>query len=376
MEDRSHELIESYPDAQQTYVVNPSLKVVFSGEDEVLVLHGIRSDFQRVVNDEGKTQLLGRVLRNMQKPASLIDIVQRGIIREENIDDAQNLIDYLVEEDILVNPENSLASLYLRTLKNAPAPLTDITVGIVGAGPIGTRIAEELARMDVGGIQVLDDRSVEHPEIERRQSNIAPPLLTEGTPYVESLREHLSQRGYDGDVTLHPVSVQDEAALRRFTATSDFVIAASEVFKSSLFHAVDMVALDTGTPWMSVFLDGSEACIGPIYVPGDTCSYNEFEIQREASLSVSRADYYTYKEAMNADGIPSTFFSLPAHLSTTSGFTASAAASFIGYGESYLVGRCFRFNFEKPYVDYEEVLKLPRSPSTANTRQGYRHTFM
>lgn len=376
MEDRSHELTETHPDATQTYVVNPSLKVVFSGEDEVLVLHGIRSDFQRIVNDEGKTQILGRVLRNMQTPASLIDIVLQGIIPEAEIDAAQDLIDYLVKENILVDPEKSLASLYLQTLNGAVSPLSERTVGIIGAGPLGTRLAEELSRMDIGSLRLLDDRTVDNPDFEKRQSNIAPSLLTENTPYVACLRDHLVQRGYEGNIDTYLVSTQDEATLRRFIGESDFVIAASEVFKSSFFHAIDMAAIDTGTPWISIFLDGSEACIGPVYVPGDTCSYNEFEIQREASLSVSHTDYYTYKEAMNASGIGTNFFSLPAHLSATSGFAASAVASFIGYGESYLIGRCFRLNFEKPYVDFEEILKLPRSPSTAATRQGYRHTFM
>lgn len=360
---------------QQHYVLNPSLKIVFCGEDEVLVLHGARSGFRRIIHDEGRTKTLSRVLRHMTTPASLMALHERGVLQEEEFDTALEMVDYLVQEQVLTNPEHNPVSVYLNTLYGESAPLSALSVGLVGVGYLGARVAEELMRLDVGQLNLLDDRRIEEGSVDRRQFTLIPAAYDEGRPYVDCVRDHLSAFGYDRVESIEAPS-HDREALEALFDTSHFVIAASEVFASRLFHTVDMVAIAAEKPWMSAYMDGSEACIGPLYIPGETCCYNEFEIQCEASLSISKVDYYAYKEAESGRGLRSTHFVMPAYLSTVSGLVVSAATTFLAYGQSHLVGRCLRMNFEKPYVDYEEVLRLPRSPASASTRNGYRHTFM
>lgn len=363
------------PALAQRYVRNPSLKIMHCGEDELLVLHGSRSNFRRTIADEGRTKILSRVVRHLDTPTSLRELHEAGVIDADDLGTARELVDYLAEENVITPADEHPVALYLKTLHGEATPLENVSVGLVGAGYLGARIADELARLGIGRIVALDDRRVTDEDLDTRQFNLAPDALEAGKAYVDCVRDGLAAYGYDRVETLD-ASPADPDALGRLFAASHFVIVASEAFTSRLFHHADEAAIEHGRPWMSAFLDGSTAVVGPIYVPGDSCTYNEFEIQAEAALSISQADYYTYKEQLNNTGLEQRHFTLPAHLSTTSGLVASAVATFLGYSKSHLVGRCLRLNFEQPYVDYEEVLRLPRSPASASTRHGYRHTFM
>ena len=356
-------------------VLNPSLKFIFCGEDEILVLHGVRSNFNQTIRDEGRTHLLGRVLRRLASPASLQDLQEQKVIREEELEDAEELLKTLSSQGILSLADESPIVSYLNAVVGGDHSLDNICIGIVGAGYLGSRVAGELAKIGIGQMQILDDRRIENVEIDRAQFDLSPTYIEKGRPYVESLESHLSDLGYDRLKAIkEPYHNQD--ALETLFSAANFVIVTSEVLSSHLFHTVDLAALSVEKPWMSAFVDGSESCIGPIYVPGETCCYNEFEIQSEATLSIHPGEYYTYKEEMSKNGLYSHQFVFPPYASIAAGFVVGTVSSFLLSGKSSLIGRCFRINFEKPYVDYEEILKLPRSPASVDMRNGYRHMFL
>ena len=361
--------------AERCFVLNPSLKFIFCGEDEILVLHGVRSEFNQTINDDGRTHLLGRVLRRMTSPTSLKGLREQGVIHAEELKDAEDLVEALTAQGVLTHPEESPVVSYLNAVVGEGRLLSEASVGIIGAGYLGARVAEELARIGVGYIRIMDDRRIENEAIDQSQFNLPPTHIKKGRPYVECICTHLSDLGYNHLEALEE-SYNSQNVLETFFSSSNFVIATAEVFSSHLFHTVDITAISVEKPWMSVFVDGSEACIGPIYIPGETCCYNEFEIQTEATLSVHPREYHTYKEEMSKIGLYSNHFVFPPYLNIAAGFVVGAVSSFILSGKSYLIGRCFRINFEKPYVDYEEVLKLPRSPVSADMRSGYRDTFL
>ena len=357
------------------FVLNPSLKFIFCGEDEILVLHGMRSEFNQTIRDEGRTHLLGRVLRRLASPASLQDLQEQKVIGEGELEDAEELLSTLASQGFLSQANESPIVSYLNAIVAGDQDLDNICIGIVGAGYLGSRVAEELAKIGVGEMLILDDRRIENVAVDQAQFNLLPIYIEKGRPYVECLGPYLSDLGYDHLKAIkEPYHNQD--ALENLFSASNFVVAASEVFSSHLFHTVDLAALSAEKPWMSAYMDGSEACIGPIYVPGETCCYNEFEIQSEATLSIQRSEYYTYKEEMSKNGLYSHQFAFPPYASITAGFVAGTASSFLLSGKSSLIGRCFRINFEKPCVDYEEILKLPRSPVSVDMRSGYRHMFL
>ena len=357
------------------FVLNPSLKFIFCGEDEILVLHGVRSKFNQTIRDEGRTHLLGRVLRHLASPASLQDLQEQKVIEEGELEDAEELLSSLASQGFLSPASESPIVSYLNAVIGDNQDLDNICIGIVGAGYLGSRVAEEFAKIGVSQMQILDDRHIENAMVDQAQFNFSPTYIEQGRFYIESLELHLLDLGYDRlKVIKEPYHNQD--ALENLFSTSNFVVATSEVFSSHLFHTVDLAALSAEKPWMSAFMDGSEACIGPIYVPGETCCYNEFEIQSEATLSIQHSEYYTYKEEMSKNGLYSHQFAFPPYASIAAGFVAGTASSFLFSGKSSLIGRCFRINFEKPYVDYEEILKLPRSPTSIDMRNGYRHMFL
>ena len=351
-------------------VINPSLHVVHCGEDEVLVIHGARSDFRRSIRDDGRTRTLGTVLQAMSQPASLADLLRDGAIADDQEEAVLDLLEHLLAEHVLVGADETPTGAYLAALHGPTSPLAEATVGMVGTGALGARVAEELARCGVGRLVLLDDRVAEDGDV-----RLLPGHVGKDVGYAEALRDRLDALELT-EIEVAEGELHDKAAIEAVFERSDFVVVAADTFASRLFHLADIASIENDTPWVSAYLDGSEACVGPFYVPGETACYNEFEIQNEASLSIKRADYYMYKEAMNRHGLRRSQFVLPSHFSAAAGLLASAVVPFLAYGRTYLVNRCLRLNFERPYVDYEEVLKLPRSPVSAATRHGYRHVFM
>ena len=357
------------------FVLNYSLKFIFCGEDEILVLHGVRSKFNQTIRDEGRTHLLGRVLRRLASPASLQDLQEQKVIEEGELEDAEELLATLVSQGFISPASESPIASYLNAIVGGNRNLDKVCIGIVGAGYLGSRVAAELAKIGIGQMHILDDRCIEKVAVDQAQFNLSPTYIEKGQPYVECLNSHLSELGYDHLKTIkEPYHNQD--ALESLFSAANFVVATSEVFSSHLFHTIDIAALSADKPWMSAFMDGSEACIGPVYIPGETCCYNEFEIQSEATLSIQSSEYYTYKEEMSKNGLYSHQFVFPPYASIAAGFVAGTTSSFLLSGKSSLIGRCFRINFEKPYVDYEEILKLPRSPTSVDMRNGYRQIFL
>lgn len=362
--------------SDQVLGINPSLKIIFCGENQILVIHGVRSEFKQIIRDEGKTRLLSRILRHLvASPSSLDELVGSGLIEQNQIQETESLIDALLERGILTNRNESPTASYVNSILGHKSPLSMISIGIVGAGPLGIQIAGEFARIGVGSLRIIDDRHIGAGEFE--QAHFVPKSrhMETDLSYVEFLKAHLQDIGYDS-VKISTSSYCDAGVLEELFAKTNFVVATAEVFASHLFHTVDMMAISSDKPWISVFMDGSEGCIGPIYVPSETCCYNEFEIQMEAALATPAGEYYTYKEAMSKAAVEGTQYVFPPYLSVAAGFVASVVSSFLLSGRSYLVGRCLRINFEKPYVDYEEILKLPRSPTSISSRNSYRHTYL
>ncbi len=344
--------------ADRRFTRNPCVTIIHCGEDEIVVKHGSRSRFTKNVRDEGRTRLLGRILRNAVPPASLADLEQRQLLRPEERGDAENLVSYLLEQGILIEPEQDPTSVYLRTILGASTPLAGKSVAILGAGPLGSRIASDLGGVGIGRLWLMDGRRSEA-----------------GKPYVDSLAQALGGRTH-GTVEVAREGLDDEAAVAAVVAEVDFAVAAMEQFSARTLHLINSVALAARKPWISVYIDGSEALVGPIYVPGESCCYNEFEIQHEATLGGMKDDYLIYKETL--DAAPSHFEPpvLPPYLSVASGLAVSGVMRFLLSGRSFLVGRANRFDFERLSIDYEEVLRLPRCPACALSRPGYRALFM
>ena len=144
------------------FVLNPSLKFVFCGEDEILVMHGIKSKFNQTIRDEGRTHLLGRVLPHLASPVSLQDLQERKVIEERELEDVKELFMTLVFQGFISKSSENPVVSYLNAIVGKNQVLSNICVGILGVGYLGSRVAEELAKIGIGQMQVLDDRQIEN----------------------------------------------------------------------------------------------------------------------------------------------------------------------------------------------------------------------
>jgi thiazole/oxazole-forming peptide maturase SagC family component len=232
-----------------------------------------------------------------------------------------------------------------------------------------------LARLGVGQLIVMDDRNVNTEQIDRRYFDLVPDAVKAGQAYVDCLRRHFAAWKIDHLEAVN-APLTDEASLRAVASQADFLVAALESYSARILHAVNAVTLEAEKPWMSVYTDGSEALIGPIYVPGETCCYNEYEIQHEATLVGMKEAYLLYKEALSDERVDESHLVLPPYLHIASGLAATAIVRFLLSGRSALVGRSTRLDFERLSVDYEDVLRLPRCPACSSQRPAHRNPFM
>lgn len=300
-------------------VLNPAVRIIICGDNELLVLHGLRSQFRRVIKDGGRSGLLGpvaRILRSPTTPEGLTKSLGEGV----NLKDLDNLMRYLLNEGVVVPehevPSRSYSKLVLGANGKAPR-----AIAVVGEGALYERVLEEFDR--VPGIDAA------------------------------------------------PASKDDAGEAMESGA---LVVALSDTLAPSLFHSLDQTSLTLGAPWMSAFMDGSEGFLGPLYVPGDSCNYNDFAIQVEAGLALAAGDYPLYEEDVARS--PEPRYTLPSHVSALAALAAGAAITFAATDKSHLLGRCVRYDFERLRVDYEEVLRIPRTPTRMVTTNGYRHVYM
>lgn len=354
-------------------MINPHVQVTHCSGDEVLVKHGSRSRFSHVIRDDGRTKLLAKVLRHLNKPVSLKELQEQQVITDSEVDEALALIDYLKGERVVISPDEYLPHVYLSMVYGKKtSQLAERTVGIVGSGYLGSRIARELSRLKVKELVLLDDRQV--GPLDSIYFDLSPKFVQQEAYYAESVQQALNSYGYDA-VQAQVAAMDDPRALTDLFFEVDFVIVALEGYSPQILHTVNQVALAMRKPWISVYVDGSEAIIGPIYVPGETLCYNEFEIQHEASTKL-KDEYLLYKESLLESSLPPSQFVLPPYLSLINGWASTALLPFLISGQSFAVARCVRVDFERVSVDYEDVLKLPRCPACKMQQPGYRHTFL
>ena len=87
-----------------------------------------------------------------------------------------------------------------------------LSVGVVGAGGTGSAVAEQLTRLGVGTVTIIDDDAVTEPTPTRGYGMT---IADTGRPKAEVLAEHLRKIGMPARVDALTAPVQDPMALRR-----------------------------------------------------------------------------------------------------------------------------------------------------------------
>lgn len=351
-------MIVTEPNGQSARLVrNPHLVVVQCTDDEVLVRHGARSRYSRVLRDDGRNRVLGPLLRAFDQPVGPDDVASRlaDRITRERFD---QLVAQLSDDGVLVEEGSGAFSLYRGVVGGKPTEgLGAANVGVIGLGQIGAQVAAQLTELGVGGVEAL--------------------AAGDGKPAGRAWSAwsaHLN--GSAGVVTVRPGSVDgDPAAVGAIVDETDVVVLALEGFRPALLHQVNRAAVAAGRPWLPVYADGSEMIVGPLVVPGESACYNEHEIQHESSR-VLRREYLLYSEEQAGQPAGDLPALLPPFAAIAASWAVVALIPFLADGASFLVGRAIRIDFERLEITQEHVLRLPRCPVCAPHRPAFRHPFL
>lgn len=313
-------------------VVNPHARIIRRSDDEVVFIHGTRSLFSEVLADRRQGHLLGRLIDRLRRPASVRQLIEEGLLQPSELGSVIEAIDYMIERKLLIAAPVDLRRSYLSTFVGDPKRLAGHQVRVAGQGALAERIASRLR--EICGVQVGDG---EAPDIQA-------------------------------------IDFTDPATILDVFESASFVVVAQDSVTSHLLHSANEAAIKTRTPWMSVYMDGSEAVIGPAYVPGHTSCFLEFELQTEASLAnVDRA--LTLKEQRAVDA-PAQGYVLPCYVDIVCGYAVTACMHFLLTETTFTVNRAVHLDLETLELDYQSVMRIPRCPACGPFRAPYRNPFL
>jgi len=363
--------LEEMPDDRQPGAIlsiAEGLDVVLLSDDEVLVQFGTRSSPSELLRDTDLKGFLGRIIgRLLQGPASLNDLLSD--LRTEDCADARTMIDDLTQRGILTDIDRSPIEQYLRYTFTGDSMLVDRSVSLIGAGPIGARLAHSLLQNGLGRITLLDHRPADH-----LWHTFLPlgrePVQDPSKPAHRALRDHLLAAGHTR-VECLDTSFFDAATIEEAVARSDFVVVALEQQNLQLCHLVNRFCVRDQKPWLLAMIDGNFGLIGPLFLPPHTACYSDYRTLADASTP-SREMARKHRQHILQRSAASFFPGLPAYADVVAGHTALAVVDFLIRDTSFALGRVLVIDFNRMMIDIEDVLKLPRCPVCGTERSAYR----
>ena len=333
------------------------LDVVFIGANEVLIQHGSRSLPSELFRDTDLTGVLRRVLYPLQHEAldytALLNTFDASTRAE-----AQAILDELIDKGVVVSTLSNAVEQYLGYALNGNAALGTFAITVVGAGPLGARIAATLLQHGVGELRLLDDRPADHLWNGLGALGHYEPASPHTTAQ-DALKAFLERTGsaqvetFEGGFSPSGVSAA--------VAGSNLTLLATEQPNPALAHLVNRHCLRDHCPWLLAGIDGSLGLVGPLFDPPDTACYNDYEVLSQ-SISANPAMDRLYHRYLLDRHSGSFFAGLPAYVDIVSGFGALAAVHFLVAGTCSALGRLTAIDFQEMRVDCQDVLKLPRCP--------------
>ncbi|WP_314145873.1 TOMM precursor leader peptide-binding protein [uncultured Leifsonia sp.] len=295
------------------FIVNPSLTVIRSSDDEIIVRFGSRSTFSRRLKDDQRNGILGNLVEHFAVGAN-VDAFLKGDVSPEVV---HTVISSLVQEKVLIPESDAAASAVALGLGLADeTAIAASTIAVVGDGSIAARLSTQLRASG--------------PAVE------ASPALT-------------------------PEAFE----------TADLVVVAADAPDIGLFFDANEAALSLDRPWQSVYVDGAECVIGPLFYPGHTGCFHDFDIMDESARSL-RLDYLYYKGATMKAGrnLPDFVADLAASYATAS------VLQHLGGKGSFLEGFVLRVDLERLEIIRDQLIQLPRCPACIQKRPYLRHPFI
>jgi thiazole/oxazole-forming peptide maturase SagC family component len=344
-------------DAESTLCVAVGLDVVTISADEVLIQFGTRSTPSELIRDTELTGLLGRLFARVEDaPTRIADLLEGMTETERNT--ATRLLGDLVGRGYLSTPDRSPFQQYIAYAFGGRTDIDKCRVALVGAGPVGARIASTLLRHGLGHLDILDDRIVDELWAADWGLN-SPANDIVGKPAHQVLAQQLPTNGRTSVEA--PDLTCDQDGIQQAVDACDFVILAFEQLNFRLAHLVNRCAIRRHRPWIMAMLDGDCARIGPLFLPPNTACFSDFEaLSRAATPSSAMARVH---RRFLLDRRAASFFpGLPVYADMAAAYASIAVLHYLIRGSSFAVGRTLSLDFASMKLEIEDVIKLPRCP--------------
>lgn len=343
--------------------VAEGLDLVLISDDELLIQFGLRSRPSELIRDEDLSGILGRMIgRILREPATVKELLAQ--VRPEREDEARVVLNDLVERGILTDPQSNPVEQYLRYTFTGDTPAAAARVAMIGAGPLGIRIAQNLIHHGVTQITILDDRPIDPSW---RAFN---PLRFCREP--ENTRADLAVCDALGPGARPAETRLDTAGIEQLVSDADFVVLALEQPDLRTAHLLNRFAIRERRPWLSATVDGNLGLVGPLFLPVETACYNDYRTLAFAGTP-NRGMARKYREHLLEHRGPGSFFAgLPSYAEIVAGHASLAAVHFLLRGTCFALGRVMVIDFDRMQIDVEDVFKLPRCPVCGTEKAAYR----
>jgi bacteriocin biosynthesis cyclodehydratase domain-containing protein len=350
--------------------VAEGLDLVFISDNELLIQFGTRSRPSELLRDADLTGVLKKTVgRLLQAPATLAELLEG--VEEKDRADTRKLLNDLIGRGIITDLRRTPVQQYLRYTLTGESTLEERSVGLIGTGPIGVRIAHSLLLHGISRLLLLDDRK---PDELWRSFLPLDRQSVEGASHTSSevLRDALLAAGHQGVQDL-PGRL-DPAGIEAAVVKSDFSVVALEQPNLRLAHLVNRFCIRHRKPWMLTTIDGNFGLVGPLFLPLHTACYNDYQVLANAATP---SPAMARKHRQHIDGrVSSGFFpGLPAYVEILAGFSSLAIVDFLLRGTTFALGRVVVMDFDGMAIEVEDVLKLPRCPVCGRERSAYRPAF-
>jgi len=350
--------------------VAEGLDLVFISDNELLIQFGTRSRPSELLRDRDLTGILRKTVgRLLRSPQTLEDLL--AVLDAEQRPEARKLLEDLFARGVVTDVETTPVEQYLRYTFTGECSLRDRSVTIIGAGPIGARIAQNLLLHGVTRIAFLDDRKTD--EI---WSSLVPfaHTVVGASPRAssEALRDALLAASHPD---VQSVSGQlDAEGVEAAVLKSDFSILALEQPNVRLSHFVNRFCIRHRKPWMIAAVDGNFGLVGPLFIPVHTACYNDYQVLADAATA-SQAMVRKHRQYLDRRPAASFFPGLPAYADIVSSWASLAVVNFLLRNTSFVLGRVTVIDFDSMAIETEDVLKMPRCPVCSREKPAYRPPF-
>jgi len=361
-------LISRHPEltAETVLGVAEGLDLVLISDDEVLIQFGLRSRPSELIRDEDVSGLIRRTIgRVLQGSVTVAELLAQARPGQE--DETRKLLTDFVDRGILTDIQSNPVEQYLRyTFEGEPHSAAG-QVALIGAGPLGARIAQSLIQHGIAGITLLDDRPID--TLWRAFGPLRLDAKHDGTRADVAVCDALGPGLKALDARI------DTAGIERAVTEAEFVVLALEQPDLRTAHLVNRFAIRERRPWLLTNIDGNLGLVGPLFLPVETACYNDYRTLAFAATPNRGMARKHREHLLQHRGSGSFFAGLPSYVEIAAGHASLAIVHYLLRGTCFALGRVMVIDFDRMQIDVEDVLKLPRCPVCGTQKNAYRPTL-